>query len=80
MTQRKYYLTSSIQKLSDGLFGMKHIRWGRQLWCLCKMRKDHRCVITNTIIKKGQQAYRPITTSAGNRYERIHPQFFEANQ
>ena len=75
----RYYLLHTIKYLSDGLFGIEHIRYGRQLWAKAKTRKDHHCVITGTIIKKGQQAYRPIT-NAGNRYERICPQVFEANK
>lgn len=75
----KYYLLYSIKKLCDGLFDMEHIRWGRQLWSIAKMRKEHRCVMTNSIIPKGGDGYRPIT-NAGNRYERISPAFFEANQ
>jgi len=73
------YLSYSLTKLGDGLYGIKHIRWGRQVWTECIVRKDHSCVITNELIKKGERAYRPIT-NCGNRYERITPAFFEANQ
>ncbi|GAF85121.1 unnamed protein product, partial [marine sediment metagenome] len=34
--------------------------------------------MTGVEIKKGEQAYRPIT-NGGNRYERIAQAFFEAN-
>ncbi len=76
---KKYYRTYSIKMLSDGLFGMEHIRFGRQLWARVKMKKAHRCIITETIIQKGDEAYRPLT-NAGNRYERISTTFFEANR
>lgn len=75
----KYYLSYSPIQLGEGLYGLEHIRWGRQLWSLCKVRKYHKCVITGEEIKKGEQAYRPIT-NAGNRYERIAKAFFEANR
>lgn len=71
-----YYLLYSLKKLGDGLYGLEHIRWGRQLWTICKVRKGHVCVITGKPIKKGEQAYRPIT-NGGNRYERIACAFFE---
>lgn len=77
--ENKNYLLYSKKKLSDGLWGIEHIRWGRQLWSICKVRKEHICVITGTEIKKGDSAYRPIT-NGGNRYERISKAFFEANQ
>ncbi len=73
------YQSWTIIKISDGLYGLAHIRWGRQLWAKCKVRKDHKCVMTDKPIKKGKQAYRPIT-NAGNRYERIARAFFEANR
>ena len=71
-----YYLSYSKQKLGDELFGLKHIRWGKQLWSTAKVRKEHRCVITGKIICKGDIAYRPIT-NGGNRYERISVAYFE---
>ncbi len=74
-----YYLLNSVTRLDEGLYGLKHIRWGRQMWSLCKVHKDHKCVITGKPIAKGEQAYRPIT-NGGNRYERIVPEFFEANR
>lgn len=73
-----YYLLYSLKKLGEGLYSLEHIRWGRQLWTICKVRKDHKCVITGAEIKKREQAYRPIT-NAGNRYERIAKAFFKAN-
>ena len=74
-----YYLLYSLERFGEGLYGLEHIRWGRQLWTICKVRKDHSCVITSQEIKKGEQAYRPIT-NGGNRYERITQAFFEANK
>ncbi len=74
-----HYRLYSIKYLDEGLIGLEHIRWGRQLWTICKIRKDHKCVITEKLIKKGEQAYRPIT-NGGNRYERISKAFFEANR
>lgn len=73
----RYYLLYSLKQLSKGLYGLEHIKWGGQLWTICKVRKDHKCVITSKPIKKGEQAYRPITFS-GNRYERIAKAFFES--
>ena len=75
MRIRDYQLWS-ITKISDGLFGMAHIRYGRQLWSKAKTRKEHQCTMTGKTISKGSNAYRPIT-HAGNRYERIIPEFFE---
>lgn len=72
-----YYLLHTKKRLGDGLYGLEHRRWGRQLWSIVKVRKKHRCVITGEAIKKGGFAYRPIT-NGGNRYERIAPTFFEA--
>ena len=76
---KRDYLSYSLKKLGEELYGLEHIRFGRQLWSTCKVRKEHVCVITGKPIKKGQQAYRPIT-NGGNRYERIAPAFFEANR
>ena len=76
---KSYYLLYSVKRLGEGLYGLEHIRWGRQLWTICKVRKDHKCVMTGVEIKKGEQAYRPIT-NGGNRYERIAQAFFEANK
>ncbi len=73
-----YYLSYSLKTLGEGLYSLEHVRWGRQWWTECKVRKVHVCVITGKAIKKGEQAYRPIT-NGGNRYERIVPEFFEAN-
>ena len=58
------------------LYGLSHIRHGNQLWALCKVRKPHVCAITDQPIKKGEQAYRPVT-NAGNRYERIAAKVFD---
>lgn len=74
-----YYRMYSLKKWGEGLYGLEHIRWGRQLWSICKARKDHKCVITGKLMKKGEQVYRPIT-NGGNRYERIAQAFFEANR
>lgn len=79
MSKQRDYLIYSIQKVSKGLIGIEHRYYGRQFWAKAKTRKNHRCVMTDTIIKKGEFAYRPIT-NAGNRYERIHLCFFKANQ
>lgn len=76
--KRDYLLYSKV-KIGEGLYGLAHIRWGRQVWSKCKVRKDHLCTITTKLIKKGEQAYRPITNE-GNRYERIDTAFFEANR
>jgi len=76
--KRNYYLLRSLVRMGEGLYGLEHIRWGRQMWTLCKVRKDHVCVMTGEIIEKGKEAYHPITNS-GNRYERIAKTFFEAN-
>ena len=74
-----YYLLYSLTRLGEGLYGLEHIRWGRQLWTICKVRKDHLCVMTSKQIREGEKAYRPIT-NGGNRYERIDTTFFEANR
>jgi hypothetical protein len=79
MSMSKDYLLYSLKKLGDGLYGLEHIRWRRQLWTICKVRKDHKCVMTGKSIKKGEDAYRPIT-NRGNRYERISKAFFKANR
>lgn len=73
------YQELTITKFGDGLYGLAHIRFGKQLWSICKVRKDHKCVMTGKLIKKGGQAYRPIT-NAGNRYERIDKTFFETKR
>lgn len=73
---RSNYLSYSLKKLGEGLYGLEHIRWRRQLWTICKVRKDHKCAITGKAILKGSNAYRPIT-NAGNRYERIISEYFE---
>ncbi len=73
------YLLYTKIKVGDGLFRMRHQRWGRQLWACVKVRKEHKCVVTGVLIPKGSYAYRPVT-NAGNRYERISCGFFEANR
>lgn len=74
-----YYSLYSLRQVGEELYSLGHIRWGRQWWTICKVHKDHKCVITGKPIKKGEQAYRPIT-NAGNRYQRIAKAFFEANK
>lgn len=61
---------SFIKKLSTDLVGLKHPRYGQQLWVLIKLRshKKSRCVICDAIL--GISAYRPLT-NLGNRYCRI---------
>lgn len=76
---KRDYLLYSLKQLGEGLYDLEHIRWRRQLWTICKVRKNHSCAITSQEIKKGEQAYRPIT-NRGNRYERIAKGFFEANR
>ncbi len=73
------YRIYSLKYLSEGMVALEHIRWGRQLWSICKIRKERKCVMTGKLIKKGEHAYRPITNK-GNRYERIAQAFFEANR
>ena len=73
----KMYLRYSLKEFGEGLFGLEHRRYGRQIWSLAKVRKQHKCVLTGQMIEKGEQAYLPIT-NAGNRYERISQAFFEA--
>ena len=73
------YQPQTVRKLSNGLYGLTHIKWGRQMWTLGKVRKDSVCVMTGKLIKKGEQVYHPITNK-GNRYERIAQAFFEANR
>ena len=72
--EHKYFL-KRLTRLNAMLFGLPHALHGHQLWALCKVRKPHVCVITGQPIKKGEQAYRPIT-NAGNRYERIAAKVF----
>lgn len=69
------YLLKWLQRFNGELYGLKHARHGRQLWGTCKVRKNHTCVITGRLIKKGTQAFRPLTNK-GNRYERIAAKVF----
>ncbi len=71
----KHYLVDSFISVADGLFRLRSVRWGMQLWASCKVRKKHLCVITGDLIRVGEQAYRPITNQ-GNRYERISAKAF----
>ena len=71
------YILHTIKFVETNLlYSMENRRFGRQWWAKCQVRKDHKCVLTRAPIKKGEQAYRPITNK-GNRYERICPAFFE---
>jgi hypothetical protein len=55
------------EKLSDFLIGLIHRRFGKQLWYLSKARKEHKCCITQEVIKKGMHCWRPL----GNPYNRM---------
>ena len=76
---KRDYLLYSLKQIGNSLYGLEHIRYRKQLWVLCTVRKDHVCTITGKAIKKGEDAYRPIT-NAGNRYERICRALFEAGK
>ena len=39
------YLLHSLKQLGEGLYELRHIRYGRQWWTLCKVRKNHKCTI-----------------------------------
>jgi len=60
----------SIEKLSDVRIGLLHKKWGKQLWVLCGAKKEHKCCITQQIISKGMECWRPLGNSS-NRMKRI---------
>lgn len=70
------YTLYSKKQINEGLYSLEHVKWYRQWWTKCKVRKDHKCAITERPIKKGSEAYRPIT-NCGNRYHRICVAFFD---
>lgn len=59
-----------IKAIGDGVVVLKSSECGEQVWTLCKPRKDHQCVVAEERIRKGDEAYRPITNGY-NRMERI---------
>ncbi len=59
-----------VKTLDEGLYGLEHSRWGRQLWVHTKVRKRHKCAVTGVWIYPGEPAYRPLS-NAGNRMVRI---------
>ena len=56
--------------VGEGLIGLTDSEFGNQLWARCRMRKAHICQILKRTIRKGEQAYRPVTNK-GNRMRRI---------
>jgi len=65
------YLYKIVRKIDEGLYLLKHPRWGQQLWALCKLTKKklkHPCSQCGENLTP--HSYRPLT-HAGNRMERI---------
>lgn len=59
-----------VKAIGDGAIILKSAKHGEQVWTLCKLRKDNRCVVAEERILKGDEAYRPVTNGY-NRMERI---------
>jgi hypothetical protein len=58
------------KRLSDGLVGLSHVRYGEQLWSSCATRKARECNDCCKPLPSGAVAFRPLT-NAGNRMDRL---------
>ncbi len=67
MNRHNYELRNIVEDL---LFFLTCDDYSDQMWSLCTCRKEHKCVVTDDIISKGDICYRP-TTNGNNRYHRI---------
>lgn len=73
MTMIPYEMLTAPKEVYDaGIVRLSHLRWGNQIWCKGKIRKEHRfnCAVSRIRLKKGDEAFHPITNK-GNRGERI---------
>jgi len=61
-----------VKTLSDQLIGVTHPIHGKQMWSLCEVRGDRPCSNCRKTISKGEPAFGPVNTAAGNRDERLH--------
>ena len=66
MTVMMYRL---IKVLSDGIVGLSS-EFGRQLWCICKMHKQHECQECGQSFPIGAEMYRPLSNGF-NRMRRL---------
>lgn len=58
-----------VRVLSEGLVGLSS-EYGRQLWVVCKMRRQHECVGCGRSFSAGSEMYRPLT-NLSNRARRF---------
>lgn len=68
---RRLESCKDMEKVKETIIEITDKRYGNQLWCLARMRKDASCVSCGDLIEKGEEAFRPITNS-GNRMYRRH--------
>lgn len=59
-----------VERMSEGLVGLKLLNGERQLWAKCVTRKSHACRVTGGDIEALSVAYRP-QTNGSNRMDRI---------
>lgn len=65
-------LTIPTEAYDAGIVRLSHPRWGNQIWCKGKIRKEYRfnCAVSRIRLKKGDEAFHPVTDK-GNRADRI---------
>ncbi len=63
----KYQL---VKVMSEGLVGLTHPKYGRQMWHRCKVRKYWDCEVSDRRIHPSDNAWRPVTNGQ-NRMHRI---------
>lgn len=66
---RSYHMYKLVDILADGLVALSS-EYGKQLWCSCKTRKEHKCQECEQLFSIGSAMYRPITNGY-NRMQRL---------
>ncbi len=59
-----------VKVIGEGLVGLDHPEYGRQIWSRCKVRKIWDCKASEKRIRPGEGAWRPVTNGQ-NRMHRI---------
>ncbi|HEG42810.1 hypothetical protein LCGC14_1543170 [marine sediment metagenome] len=70
MNSFNYKFITILGEADIGLYGLNCDAYTSHPWSDCKCRKQHTCVITGDIIRKGETCFRPLVNGY-NRYHRI---------
>ncbi len=72
----KEYTKCVVTRFNSDLVGIDDLRWGKQLWTICRPRKTHR-KFCSACWMYSEVMYRP-STNRGNRGDRLCPGCIDA--